>query len=312
MGWESQSNSILNTADVQNWYEGSKGNGFLTGGVLTSADVDRETDYTAFTAIVNGTLVVVAAGNVTHDAGDGSDPRIDFVEVNSSGTVAIIKGTATTENSTTQPRPPAGTLTTGSLMLSMVYVPTGASVILDANIFDRRIERNDPTAISLIPRAFSALGDAAATNQMAANTVGSGGSIVLDAQITVSKVTFRATAAGTTGTMNFAIFSEDGQTRHISDATASISSASHVTTTLSTAVILPAGVYYILLQPVSTADITVETWADHLITATQVSGEPVHGGDVTGMSAGVMAATFAPTTDLGIAADSVPIIQLDA
>ncbi|KKL78686.1 hypothetical protein LCGC14_2022340 [marine sediment metagenome] len=75
---------------------------------------------------------------------------------------------------------------------------------------------------------------------------------------------------------------------------------------------LPAGVYYILLQPVSTADITVETWADHLITATQVSGEPVHGGDVTGMTAGVMDATFAPTTDLGTAADSTPIIQLDA
>ncbi len=311
MGWESQSNSILNTADVQNWYAGSKGNGFLTGGVLTSADVDRETDYTAFTAIVNGTLIVVAASSVTHDAGDGSDPRIDIVEVNSSGTVAIVKGTATTENSTTQPRPPAPTLTANSLMLAVVYVPTSASVILDANIFDRRVERNDQTAVSIIPRAPSALGDAAGTNQMATNTVGSGGSIVLDAQITVSKVTFEVTTAGVNGTVNFAIFSEDGQTRHISGTTATITGTGHTTTTLGTAVILPADTYYVLLQPVSTADITVETWAVHVLSTTQVGSEPVHSGDVTGMTAGTMDATITPTS-ITAAADSVPIIQLDA
>ncbi len=310
MGWESQSNSILNTADVQNWYEGSKGNGFLTGGVLTSADVDRETDYSAFTAKADGTLIVVAASSVTHDAGDASDPRIDIVEVNSSGTVAIVKGTATTENSTTQPRPPAPTLTAGSLMLAMVYVPASASTILDANIFDRRVERNDTTTVSAIPRALSALGDAAGTNQMATNTVGSGGTIVLEAQITVSKFTFEVTAVGTGGTVNFAIFSEDGQTRHIDGTTASISGTGHVTTTLGTAVILPAGPYYVFLQPTSTADITVATWAVHILATTQVGSEPVHSGDET-MSAGTMDSTFTPTS-VTPAADSVPTIQLDA
>ena len=169
MGWETQSNSIINTADTQNWYEGSKGNGFLTGGVLTSADVDRETDYTAFTAIVNGTLVVVAASSVTHDAGDATNPRIDIVEVNSSGTVAIVKGTATAENSTTQPRPPAPTLTAGSLMLAAVYVPASASTILDANIFDRRVERNDATTVSAIPRCH---GDICCARRLQEDVVG--------------------------------------------------------------------------------------------------------------------------------------------
>lgn len=311
--WETQTNGIINTAEIQNWMEGSKGNGILNGGgVVTSADVDLELDFTAFVAMVGGNLVVVSAGNITLAAADASDPRSDMVVVDSSGSVTKVDGTATTENSTTQPRPPLGTKDAGDLILATSYLPAMATVVLDANVFDRRIERNEPSAVSLIPRAQSALADALGVNQLATNTVGSGGSIVLDAEILVAKFTFEVTTVGNAGVVNFAVFSEDGQTRHISAATASVGGTGHVETTLGTAVLLPAGVYYVLLQPVSTADITVETWASNLVATTQVTGEPVHTGDVTGMSAGTMDATFDPTADLDVIVDSVPIIQLDA
>lgn len=138
MGYESQTSGIIDHAFLQNVYEGLDGNGIASGGVCTGTGTDRVVSYTAFTGTIDGVAVSVAGSSVTHDVGDATNPRSDMIVCNSSGTVSIVKGTATAE-SASQTRPPLGTLPAGSVILATVYVPAGATVILDANVFDRRI-----------------------------------------------------------------------------------------------------------------------------------------------------------------------------
>lgn len=114
----------------------------------------------------------------------------------------------------------------------------------------------------------------------------------LDRQITVNKITFNVTAVGTSGTINIGIFSADGQTRHISVTTGTISGTGLVTTSVS-AVSLPAGNYYMLLGSVSTADVTFTQWsaASPASNLRAVSSEPTLCGGYT-VTASTMPSTI--------------------
>lgn len=111
-------------------------------------------------------------------------------------------------------------------------------------------------------------------------------------KIVVNKITFNVTAVGAAGTINIGIFSADGQTRHISVTTASISGTGLVTTAVS-AVTLPAGNYYMLLGSVSTANVTFSTWAtlSPLDGLRAVSSEPTLTGTYT-VTASTMPSTI--------------------
>lgn len=82
----------------------------------------------------NGTMFAVAAGNVTVTAADGSNPRIDLIVVNSSGTKACRAGTPAAS-----PKPPARTA--NDVVIAQVYVPAAATTITTARITDRRVNR---------------------------------------------------------------------------------------------------------------------------------------------------------------------------
>ncbi len=82
----------------------------------------------------NGTLFAVTAGNVTISAADGTNPRIDLVVVNSSGTKAARTGTAAAN-----PAPPARTA--NDVVLAMVYVPASDTTIATNQIVDKRVLR---------------------------------------------------------------------------------------------------------------------------------------------------------------------------
>jgi hypothetical protein len=116
----------------------------------------------------------------------------------------------------------------------------------------------------------------------------------LTKQITVNKITLNVTAVDAAGTINIGIFSADGQTRHISVTTASISGTGLVTTSVS-AVTLPAGNYYMLLGSVSTASVTFSTWAtlSPIDGLRAVSSEPTLSGVYT-----VTASTMPSTVTL--------------
>lgn len=81
-----------------------------------------------------GVLKPVTAGNVTITTADGSNPRIDLIVVNSSGTKAVRAGTAAAA-----PKPP--TRSANDVVLAVVYVPASDTTISSAQIVDLRVLR---------------------------------------------------------------------------------------------------------------------------------------------------------------------------
>jgi len=84
--------------------------------------------------LTNGVLKPVTAGNVTIGTADGSNPRLDLIVVNSSGTKAVRAGTAASS-----PKPPARTA--NDVVLAVVYVPASDTTISSAQIVDMRVMR---------------------------------------------------------------------------------------------------------------------------------------------------------------------------
>jgi len=120
-----------------------------------------------------------------------------------------------------------------------------------------------------------------------------GGFFVLTQSITVNKLSFYCSVVSVAGTVQVGIFSENGQTRHISITTASISGAGVVTTAVS-AVALPAGVYKVIIVRGASTNITISAWTD-LATAlnlASIASEPLYSGTET-----VTANTMPSTVD---------------
>ncbi len=80
----------------------------------------------------NGTLITVTSGTVTLSTADGTNPRIDLIEVNASGVIGKVTGTAAVE-----PDAPAGTA--GSVRLAYVVVPAALTTLTSATVVDQRV-----------------------------------------------------------------------------------------------------------------------------------------------------------------------------
>ncbi len=134
------------------------------------------------------------------------------------------------------------------------------------------------------------------TGDVSVNTTAYAASFVLPASITVNKLSIDIVSVDVAGTLDIAIYSENGQTQHIAITTASISAGGIVTTAVS-AVTLAAGVYYILVIPNSTADINVRCYtASGFQDFRAVTSEPLYSGVITGLTAGTLPATFTPSS----------------
>ena len=104
------------------------------GAVTTSANLTvAVAAITASSYVIAGNKITTAyaGGTVTSDAADGSNPRIDIVTIDTSGTVAIAKGTAAAT-----PIPP--TIGATKLELAMLLVASSATSFTSNDIIDRR------------------------------------------------------------------------------------------------------------------------------------------------------------------------------
>lgn len=163
------------------------------------------------------------------------------------------------------------------------------------------------TVKHIFPRSRAQTSFALGTLGVAVNTRLLCGGIWIPGDIDVDDLSIFVTAVGTAGTLDLAIFSEDGQTRHINLTSGTISAAGIVTFSVAS-VSLPAGSYYFVVVPNGTADITLRTQAVGFGSAT--AGHESLAGFIT-VGAGAMPATFDPN-DIGDAdSDSVFIIRLD-
>ena len=114
---------------------GFQGVGVVSGCAVTEDPTtpDMTVDVAVGVVVVNGGLVSVSAqANNTIGTADGSNPRIDLVSVNSSGTVVVTAGTAAAT-------PEAPAIPATSVPLAFVLVPASDTAITDAQIVDKRV-----------------------------------------------------------------------------------------------------------------------------------------------------------------------------
>ena len=106
------------------------------------AGANMSVDVGAFKYVLAGAFgEKLSTTNIAIDAADATNPRIDIIYVNGSGTIAVLKGTARavkpTGESTWQkyeePYPADFSATTG-IVLAEVLVPAGVTSIVDAYI----------------------------------------------------------------------------------------------------------------------------------------------------------------------------------
>lgn len=164
-----------------------------------------------------------------------------------------------------------------------------------------------PTCVTSVPKPVG-LSTASGTQAFAVNTTQWVGLVNVPTQITVNKVSVNITAVGTSGTLDIVVYSEDGQTQYINVTTASISGTGKVTTSVGS-VVLPAGNYYIGINPNSTADITLTVQSVVANDLRDISSEPVLVGTIA-ISAGTPATTFNPVTNIATGT-AVPLVRLD-
>jgi len=102
--------------------------------VTAQGSPDMTVAVAAGTVRSNNGFFSVAAGNVTISAADGTNPRIDLVVVNSSGTKAARTGTAAAS-----PKPAAKSA--NDVVLAAIYVPASDTTLETDHITDLRVLR---------------------------------------------------------------------------------------------------------------------------------------------------------------------------
>ena len=137
------------------------------------------------------------------------------------------------------------------------------------------------------------------------------GMVYLPYAITVNKLTIRSGGNVTVaGTLDIGLYTSDGQTKVIDVTTASIVSTYSYYTTNVSAVTLAPGLYYIVVVPNSTANVSVMVWRAATDDDTfAVTSKSVIQGTLA-VTASTLPVTFDPTSITSIAHRAV-IVRLD-
>ena len=119
-------------------------------GVASSCFVTESTspamsvDVTAGVVLLRGSQIQVAAqASKTIATADGSNPRVDLITVDESGTVVVTSGTAAVD-------PEAPAIPDNSIPLAFVFVPASDTTIEDNQINDKRVVLGDAPSVSQV------------------------------------------------------------------------------------------------------------------------------------------------------------------
>lgn len=169
--------------------------------------------------------------------------------------------------------------------------------------------------LTLIAKPVAELNTAGATFvtiELATNTTMNVGQIYVPFSITINEISYYVQAVGNHGSLKIGLYSEDGQTQYIGFTTADITTNGQKTETLSPAVTLNPGIYYLSIVPVGTADINLFNWVTSdvaLYGYASVSGKAVVEGTLT-VTAGTLPATITPSAITG-SPTRISIIRFD-
>lgn len=158
------------------------------------------------------------------------------------------------------------------------------------------------TVLSIVPTPPGTIdGSAPAAPTISVNTTAYVGQVYIPSKITANKISISVASVSVSGTLDLSLYSEDGQTQLFSVTTATIS-ASGVTTTALSAIVLVPGIYYIVVNSNSTTNLVSYTWSTAGAPfnvagglSAGVSSEPRLRGELT-ITAGTPPATITPTT----------------
>ncbi len=134
--------------------------GVLSGCAVTESSPAAQTvDVAVGEVVETGEQITVAVqADVAVSAADGSNPRIDLITVNGSGTVVVTAGTAAA-----QPVLPA--IPASSVPLAALYIPTSDNTHANEQITDKRVFVVDRYVFNV--KDFGAVGDGAADDTAA-------------------------------------------------------------------------------------------------------------------------------------------------
>lgn len=144
------------------------------------------------------------------------------------------------------------------------------------------------------------------------NTRGYFYSIVLPFAITINKITIKSGGTVTTsGTIKIGVYSEDGQSKLIDVESPSIDTIDTVYTVSVSAVELPAGIYYVGVVSVDTANLQLVTVQNcYSLGNATPTGKPIMEGYIDGLTAGTLPSTITPASLTYTSQKSV-VIRLD-
>ncbi len=125
--------SVWMDADIDALVRGFIADGVLTGCAVTAQGSPNMTvAVAAGTVQINGVSVAVTGANGTITTADSSNPRLDVVSINSSGTIVVTAGTPAAE-------PSIPTIPASSAILALVRIPANDTTISSDQIVDKRV-----------------------------------------------------------------------------------------------------------------------------------------------------------------------------
>lgn len=267
-------------------------------GVATVTSVNK----VAITAPATSATLTIADGKTFTVSNtltmQGTDSTV-FTFPSSSDTVVTLSATQTlTNKSIAETQVTFTDVTTGNVSTTKhgfaPKAPNDATKYLDGTgAYSVPAGSSSATVTTFYTLPISGL-DSYGSLQNATNTRMRGGMFSLPFSITVNTITLESVTVGTSGTVDVAIYSADGQTKVISDqTTGTISGAGIQVMTLGSPVALTTGNYYLMVVPNSTADVNLKSVKS---TDTIINGSTtVAIGYLDGLSAGTLPATFTPT-----------------
>jgi hypothetical protein len=120
--------------------DGIRGQNCVLNGLAVTGNANLIPSVAKGSVISNGSVFAIAAGTVTIGAADATNPRLDLIVVNSSGSLAVRAGTAAAA-----PKPPARTA--NDVVIAVAYVPATATSLATGNFIDLRVFPQGPVTL---------------------------------------------------------------------------------------------------------------------------------------------------------------------
>lgn len=184
----------------------------------------------------------------------------------------------------------------GSTGASLFVKPTDVDIVANTIVPKPNTDVGLPVALSVVT-----------------NTTAQVGMVEINKKIVVNNITFRTTTVSVAGALKISMYSEDGQTQLFSVTSGTLASSLPYTISVPSVTVIP-GNYYLVVQPVGSANIQTFAWtntAPFMLTTgiLEVAGKAKLSGTLT-VTADTPPTTFDPTT-LTPALNKIFVCRLD-